>query len=70
MIDVYKCGTKIKLTNANVPGFITAICIRGKNITYEVSYFLNSVYCSNWFNSYEFELVEENESSDKIGFIK
>jgi hypothetical protein len=67
-VQVYNCGNEALIKNANVKGFITAICIRGIQITYEICYYLNGVYNSHWFNDYEF-VVTDLAAKEKIGFI-
>lgn len=66
MQELYKCGTLVNLKNININGYITGICIRADNITYEISYFMNFTYCTHWFNIYEFEVV--NDSKMSIGY--
>lgn len=67
-LKLIPCGTKVKITLANIEGIITGITIRFKAIAYEVSYFSGVEYKQVWLNECEFET--EIIARDKIGFVK
>jgi len=67
-LDVYDCGTMVTFVNMpGVRGSITGIRIRDRYVSYEVSYFLNNIYCSVYFAAYELEF-QNNSNKIKIGF--
>lgn len=66
-IEVYKVGSKVKLTD-DVYGYIVGISIRGDNhITYECSWWNGRSHDSKWFYSGEIEITVGEKT--KIGFI-
>lgn len=70
-MEVIATGRMVKLSD-KVQGQVTAVCIRGirgRNITYEVSWWNEKSHCSDWFAASEVEPIEP-ESRMQIGFIK
>lgn len=59
-----KFGDKVKIRLLELDGFITAICFRGEQKTYEVSFFSNGEYNQKWFE--DFELQEEGDEVRKM----
>ena len=57
-IEVYECGNVVKVKLSNAVGYITGVCIRGRSITYEVSFSVDLKHKSMWFYDYELEFVD------------
>lgn len=51
-------GDRVIIKILELQGFITAVCIRGKYITYEVTYFSNGEHYQRWFEYFEIEKVQ------------
>lgn len=60
-----KEGTEIITKSGKIRAIITACCVRGGNISYEVSYFINHEYKQCWLYQFEFDLADEVK---KAGF--
>ena len=62
----FVCGERVNIVLLELPGIVTAICIRdNNNITYEVIYFSNGEYNQNWFDHYEISKVTtKNKASE------
>ena len=66
-IDLYKIGTKVKLTD-DVYGTIIGINIRGDNyISYDCSWWNGRTYDSRTFNPNEIEVTLSEKT--RIGFV-
>jgi hypothetical protein len=65
-MEVFSCGTEVKLNHTDIKGYVTAIIIRDNRVTYEISYFSNGSYYSHNFSHYEFSSIKDNKI--KIGF--
>lgn len=65
IIEVRPCGQKIE-TIYNTNGFITAIDIRFKSISYEVTYFVEQEKKTVWLD--EEEINDKITDTQKIGF--
>lgn len=66
-VDLYKIGSKVKLTE-DVFGTIVAINIRGdNNITYECGWWNGRTYSTQSFSPSELEVTLSEKT--KIGFI-
>jgi hypothetical protein len=63
-MKIYKIGSCVHFNSYQ--GIITAVCIRGLNIQYEISYFVGADYKQIWLTEYEFSI--ENTNKFKIGF--
>jgi hypothetical protein len=50
-------GDKVKINLLELNGYITAICLRLGNTSYEVSYFSNGDYQQKWFENFEIETI-------------
>jgi len=48
-------GDKVKINLLELNGYITAICLRLGNTSYEVSYFSNGDYHQKWLEHFEIE---------------
>jgi uncharacterized protein YodC (DUF2158 family) len=65
-VELYKIGSKVKLTD-DVYGIITGISIRGNNyITYECAWWNGRSHDSKWFHENEIEVTVAEKY--KIGF--
>lgn len=62
-----KYGTKIITVIGQVKAIITATCIRGENITYEISYFQNGLSTTAWIHRIEFDIDESQKG--KAGLV-
>lgn len=56
-MNLCKCGTRVKTNMGLIEGMVTAICIRFKAVTYEISYFVDGCYKSVWMNEDEFKTI-------------
>jgi hypothetical protein len=56
-MKVFPCGREVVLRRSEYQGAITAISIREKSVSYEISYYEKDTYRSNWFRDYEFVTV-------------
>lgn len=65
-MKVIECGTEVITRLESLRAIVTAINIRHKNVTYEISYFHQGEYKTAWVS--ESELKTENNNSLKIGF--
>jgi hypothetical protein len=66
-IELYKIGSKVKLTD-DVHGIITAICIHGDNhVTYECGWWSGRSYNKEYFSTDEIEQTLTEKT--KIGFL-
>jgi hypothetical protein len=54
---IYEIGDKVKINLLELNGYITAICLRLGNTSYEVSYFSNGDYQQKWFEHFEIETI-------------
>lgn len=50
---LYQVGDLVRIKLLDLDGYITAICHRRGNTSYEVSYFANSEYCQKWMEDFE-----------------
>lgn len=66
-MELYKCGSNVKLVGANVFGIITGISIRWENVLYEISYFLNNSHYLDWFSPCEIDF-ENSDDKINVGF--
>lgn len=66
---IYKHGTKIKLKIAGNQGIILAAIIRGYYVEYEIAYYDEENRKTAWFNDFEFDVIEQCNSSMSIGFV-
>lgn len=66
-MNLYKCGTHVKINMGLIEGMITAICIRFNAVTYEISYFTEGVQKTIWMNEAEFTPVSKCKR-ENIGF--
>ncbi len=66
-ILVHPCGVEITLKRAEYAGVITAVSIRQGCITYEVGYFCDGGYKTNWFLDCEFTVLH-GVKKRSIGF--
>ena len=65
-LELYKVGTKVKLTE-DVYGQISAVSIRANNyITYECSWWNGRSVDNKWFHESEIEITESEKT--RIGF--
>ena len=55
-VDIIAWSTPVITKNGKIKGHITAICIRDKNITYEISHFKNGERKEDWLYRFEFEV--------------
>ncbi len=53
-MNVYACGTAVRLKRSELDGVITAISIRDQRVTYGISYYEGGKYVENYFCDYEF----------------
>lgn len=51
----FNFGDKVIIKLLELSGYVTAICLRGSYVTYEVSYFSNGNYEQKWFEYFELE---------------
>jgi hypothetical protein len=54
---IYAIGDKVKINLLELNGYITAICLRLGNTSYEVSYFSNGDYQQKWLEHFEIETI-------------
>lgn len=66
MINIYKDGTKVFITDLKQTGTIVGAIIRQGKVTYEVSYFANAEHRIINLNKYEFDPARTE--TEKIGF--
>lgn len=66
-MEIFNFGTEVGFNSNNNFGTITGVCIRDKNVTYEISYFNEGKVCSDWFYEHQFCTLESVTKS-KIGF--
>jgi hypothetical protein len=64
-IELYSCGTIVKIKLTDIQGMITCASIRFDRVQYEVSYFYSGEQKTLWLNENEFD-TETNKQ--KIGF--
>jgi hypothetical protein len=55
---VFEYGDMVIIKLLELQGFITAVCIRGAYITYEVTYFSNGEHYQRWFEYFEIGKVK------------
>lgn len=56
---VFEYGDMVIIKLLELQGFITAVCIRGDYVTYEVTYFSNGDHYQRWFEYFEIKKVKE-----------
>lgn len=56
------------VTFGNMNGTVTAICIRGGNVTYEVAWVHNGVRRNEWFEDFELTPTAGEAAREMIGF--
>ena len=66
-VPVYPYGTKVKVDMIGVAGYILSIRITYGTVEYLVTYNMNMVICTQWFNSNEVELCEPAKRT-QIGY--
>jgi len=66
-MEVYICGTNIRLNNYSLIGHISKIEIQFNNILYQISYYLEGKRIEIWVHEDEFE-VTDNSIKQEIGF--
>ncbi len=62
-MNILEQGQQIITKSGRVKGTITAACIRGGNISYEVSYFSNNAYSQCWMYAFEFDVDSSEKKS-------
>lgn len=68
-ISIFKCGQEIRTKIGKIEGVITATCIRGNSITYELSYFKDGEHKTTWISDVEIDYTfERTYTSTFIGF--
>lgn len=65
-MDVYPCGTQVKLKFTDYIGVITGIFIRNESVGYLVSYFEEGKYVEVQFSEYQFDIDDSKPMT--IGF--
>lgn len=65
-INIVSCSTSIITKSGGIKAIITGVCIRDKNITYEISHFINGSHQSDWLYRFEFEI--DDVVKQKAGF--
>lgn len=60
-------GQEIITKSGKVRAVITGACMRGGNISYEISYFSNNAYHQCWV--YEFEFDVDDAEKQMPGFV-
>ena len=68
-IEIYPCGTKVNITASGISATIVTVQIAFNNISYLLSFFLDSVHQEHWFYPCEFT-VGDNINKVKVGFAK
>lgn len=66
-MEVLPCGTEVILKRSEYKGIVVGINIRDTRIIYEISYYENGAYKTNWFCDYEF-IVESTVQKLELGF--
>ncbi len=59
-IEVYAIGTRVTLDN-DIPAYITAINIRGRNVSYECNWWDERTRKSDWFTEHEFRASNQRQ---------
>lgn len=67
-MKLYACGTHVTTKLRKIEGMITGITIRFSAVAYEVKYFFDNDFKTEWMNESEFEVTEVKKQS--IGFYK
>lgn len=65
-INIIKYGTPVITKSGKINAFITGVCIRGENMTYELSYFDGGTHNEVWLYRFEFDVNESQPK--KAGF--
>lgn len=69
-IDVWPCGTPVRMKAGQQQGYITGISIRGVTPLYEITYHHNGEYRNiSLANDFEFDTAETHEKK-QVGFLK
>jgi len=69
-MTVIPIGTVVLLRD-DIPGIIVGISIRGQDrVTYEVAWWNERSYQTEWFNEFQFRVDGDGDSSESIGFKK
>lgn len=61
-MEPLKTGQQIITKSGKISATITGICMRGNNLSYEVSYFSNNSYHQYWIYEFEFD-VDNSEKA-------
>jgi len=67
-IIVYKPGTIVETIVGNVVAVLTGCTIRERGIAYEITYFVDKEYYTQWLSPCEFKVRSKNVQTSKIGF--
>lgn len=67
-IKIYRFGTMVETVLGKLPGMITGCTIRDTRITYEIQYFVDGKFESQWMSEVEFRVGFPPRQS--IGFKK
>lgn len=68
MISVYPCGTKVKINDTSITGYVSAITMRWNNIAYEVTWWTEDVKKMEWCTEVDFTVLTEDTKKEPIGF--
>jgi hypothetical protein len=71
MNNIIPNGTTVKFKNGEIESTIIGVCVRGEQnqcIEYNVSYFYNGERKTDWVNSFEISIKQDN--SKPMGFSK
>lgn len=62
-MEPLKQGLQVITKSGKVPATITGVCMRGNNISYEISYFSNNSYHQYWVYAFEFDVDDAEKST-------
>lgn len=69
-IEVWPCGTRVRMKAGQQQGYVTGISIRGTMALYEITYHHNGEYRNiSLAHDFEFDIAEASELK-RVGFLR
>lgn len=65
-LEVHRVGS-IVMVGDTIKAVVSAVCIRGNGVSYEVSWWNGPVYYTTWLSSFEVSPVQQDDMT-RIGF--